>query len=108
MNLINLGKVVPKNFLLDKEEQDFFVTLDELPLCDFLREMFEARGIYLSLSQVMDIWSEHSEDLSATWLGWDGTTFDELIMIREDLITGLRSSMFRDDPWTASDIFNDR
>ncbi|WP_240416672.1 hypothetical protein [Paenibacillus periandrae] len=101
LDRINSGELVPKNFLDDKEssQYSFYVTSDDLPLCDLLREMFEDRGISLSLCQVMDIWSEHSEDLSATWLDWDGTSLDELNAIREELIAGTRSSMYRDNPW---------
>ncbi|OME70120.1 hypothetical protein BK120_33755 [Paenibacillus sp. FSL A5-0031] len=101
LDRINSGELVPKNFLNDKEssQYSFYVTSDDLPLCDFLRDMFEEKGISLSLCQVMDIWSEHSEDLSATWLGLDGTPFEELNAIREELISGARSSMYRDNPW---------
>lgn len=104
LDRVNSGELVPKNFLNDKEssQYSFYVTSDDLPLCDILREMFEDKGITLSLCQVMDIWSEHSEDLSASWLGWDGTPFDELNAIREELISGARSSMYRNNPWENS------
>lgn len=101
---INAGELAPAEFLHDKEtaEYAFNVYEDELPLCDFLREMFEEKGINLSLCQVMDIWNAHSIDLNANWLNWDGTSFDELNTIRNDLTSGVRSSIFRENPWGKS------
>lgn len=102
LDRVYTGELAPKRFLYDKEnyEESFYVSdLKDLQLCDTVRLLFDERMIFLSLCQVLDIWSEHSEDLYASWLGWDGTRFEELNAIREDFIAGERSSLYTDDPW---------
>lgn len=92
------GENAPKEFLIDKES-NYIYFAEDLQECDEVRMLFEQNEITLTLRQVIDIWDQHSEDLSASWLYWDGTSFDELNAIRLDLISGTRSSHYVDSPW---------
>ncbi|OBZ15867.1 hypothetical protein A8L34_27870 [Bacillus sp. FJAT-27264] len=92
------GEKAPRKFLIEKESQETYFA-EDLPVCDKVRMLFEEKGIILSLLQVIDIWNQHSEDLFATWLGWDSTSFNELNAIYLELISGARSSCYKDSPW---------
>ncbi|WP_139293541.1 hypothetical protein [Mycobacterium tuberculosis] len=100
-----LGELVPIEFLYEKENplENIQLVEKDLPLCDKLRKMFDEKGIKLSLYQVIDIWSQHSEDLLATWLGWDGTSYEDLNVIRKELIAGTRSSTYLHNPWEENE-----
>lgn len=71
--------------------------IDYLEECDKLRLMFEEDGIKINLLEALEIWSEYSDAVFASWLIWTDPPEKEMLKkIREELRSGVRKVEWED------------